>query len=97
MNAYVGFEGDGRTDTFDAEVTSGDAELDRIRFQEAITQGQARHGIVTLNYQGDEDTRAEEVARAPLTSSRRSACDAGSSGPEDYVSMTYIDRAEMWQ
>jgi hypothetical protein len=59
----VTYQGDGRSDTFDAEVTSGDAELDRIRFQEPITRGQASlgTGIVTLNYQGDADTRAEEV------------------------------------
>jgi hypothetical protein len=59
----VTYQADGRSDTFDAEVTSGDAELDRIRFKEPITRGQARlgTGIVTLNYQGDEDTRAEEV------------------------------------
>ncbi|MCP9490781.1 MAG: hypothetical protein MSC31_13040 [Solirubrobacteraceae bacterium MAG38_C4-C5] len=59
----VTYQGDGRSDTFDAEVTSGDAELDRIRFQESITRGQASlgTGIVTLNYGGDADTRAEEV------------------------------------
>jgi hypothetical protein len=59
----VTYQGDRRTDTFDAEVTSGDGELDRIRFREPITRGQARlgTGIVTLNYKGDEDTRAEQV------------------------------------
>jgi dipeptidyl aminopeptidase/acylaminoacyl peptidase len=59
----VTYQGDRRTDTFDAEVTSGDATLDRIRFREPITAGQAElgTGIVTLDYKGDEDTRAEEV------------------------------------
>lgn len=57
------YQGDRRTDTFDAEVTSGDATLDRIRFREPITAGQAAlgTGIVTLDYKGDEDTRPEEV------------------------------------
>jgi hypothetical protein len=59
----VTYQADRRSDTFDAEVTSGDAELDRIRFKEPITAGQARlgTGIVTLDYKGDEDTRPEEV------------------------------------
>jgi hypothetical protein len=56
-------QADRRSDTFDAEVTSGNAELDRIRFKEPITAGQARlgTGIVTLDYQGDANTRPEEV------------------------------------
>jgi len=59
----VTYQGDRRTDTFDAEVTEGDAVLDRIRFREPITRGQAAlgTGIVTLDYKGDEDTRPEEV------------------------------------
>ncbi len=59
----VTYQGDRRTKTFDAKVTAGDATLDRIRFKEPITAGQARlgTGIVTLNYQGDQDTRPEEV------------------------------------
>jgi uncharacterized delta-60 repeat protein len=59
----VTYQGDRRTKTFAAEVTAGDAALDRIRFKEPITAGQARlgTGIVTLNYQGDQDTRPEEV------------------------------------
>jgi hypothetical protein len=59
----VTYQGDRRTKTFAAEVTAGDATLDRIRFKEPITAGQARlgTGIVTLNYQGDGDTRPEEV------------------------------------
>ena len=59
----VTYQGDRRTDTFDAEVTSGNAVFDRIRFKEPITRGQARlgTGIVTLDYKGDEDTRGEEV------------------------------------
>ncbi len=59
----VTYQGDQRTDTFAAQVTSGDAALDRIRFKEPITGGQARlgTGIITLGYKGDTDTRAEEV------------------------------------
>jgi hypothetical protein len=59
----VTYQGDGRSDTFDAEVTEGNAELDRIRFLEPITRGQAAlgTGIVNLNYLGDEDTRPESV------------------------------------
>jgi hypothetical protein len=59
----VTYEGDGRSDTFDVEVTEGNTELDRIRFMEPITGGQAElgTGIVNLNYLGDEDTRPEAV------------------------------------
>jgi len=59
----VRFQADRRVDTFDAKVTSGDAKLDRIRFREPITRGQARlgTGIVTLKYKGDKDTRPQEV------------------------------------
>jgi hypothetical protein len=59
----VTYEGDGRRDTFDAEVTEGNTELDRIHFMEPITGGQAElgTGIVNLNYLGDEDTRPEAV------------------------------------
>ncbi|MBW3612434.1 MAG: hypothetical protein KY392_01080 [Chloroflexi bacterium] len=59
----VTFQADGRTDRFDAEVTEGGGALDQVRFKEPIRRGQARlaTGIVTLNYLGDEDTRAEEV------------------------------------
>jgi hypothetical protein len=59
----VTYRGDRRSDTFDARVTEGDAALDRIRFREPVTRGQARlgTGIVTINYKGDEDTRPEEV------------------------------------
>ncbi len=59
----VTFQADGRTDRFDAEVSEGGGALDQVRFKEPITRGQARlgTGIVTLNYLGDEDTRAEEV------------------------------------
>ena len=59
----VTYQGDRRTDTFDAEVTSGNATFDRIRFKEPMTRGQARlgTGIVTIDYKGDADTRPEEV------------------------------------
>jgi hypothetical protein len=59
----VTYQGDGRSDTFDAEVTEADTELDEIRIMEAITAGQARlgTGIVNLSYQGDADTRPEFV------------------------------------
>ncbi len=59
----VTFQADGRSDRFDAEVTEGGGALDQVRFLEPITRGQAGlgTGIVTLNYLGDEDTRAEEV------------------------------------
>jgi hypothetical protein len=59
----VTYQADRRTDTFDAEVTEGDATLDRIRFKEPITRGQARlgTGIVAIDYKGDADTRPEEV------------------------------------
>lgn len=57
------YQGDGRSDTFDAEVTPGPAALDQIRFQKAITAGQARlgTGIVNLRYLGDADTRPDQV------------------------------------
>ncbi|MCP9492051.1 MAG: integrin alpha [Solirubrobacteraceae bacterium MAG38_C4-C5] len=59
----VTYQGDRRSDTFDAEVTEGTAELDYIRFMERLTEGQAElgTGIVNLNYLGDEDTRPEFV------------------------------------
>jgi hypothetical protein len=59
----VTYQGDGRSDTFDAEVTQSASELDHIRFREPITAGQAElgTGIVNLNYLGDEDTRPEFV------------------------------------
>ncbi len=59
----VEFQADGRTDTFDAEVTASGSKLDQIRFLEPITSGQAElgTGIVNLNYLGDDDTRPESV------------------------------------
>lgn len=36
------YQADGRSETIDDEVTSGAAALDRIRFKESITAGQAR-------------------------------------------------------
>jgi hypothetical protein len=59
----VTYQGDGRSDTFDAEVTQSGTELDHVRFLEAITRGQAElgTGIVNLNYLGDEDTRPQVV------------------------------------
>jgi hypothetical protein len=55
----VTYQGDGRTDSFNAEVTQSATELDHIRFREPITAGQAElgTGIVNLHYLGDEDTR----------------------------------------
>lgn len=52
-----------RRENFTAEVTSGDAELDRIRFREAIPREQARlgTGIITLRYPGNAVTRPQEV------------------------------------
>ncbi len=57
------YQGDRRTDTFDARITDGRGALDRIRFRKRITRGQARlgQGIVTIDYKGDADTRPEEV------------------------------------
>jgi hypothetical protein len=59
----VTYQGDGRSDTFDAEVTESGSELDHIRFLEPITEGQADlgTGIVNLEYLGDADTRPEFV------------------------------------
>lgn len=59
----VTYQGDGRLDTFNAEVSQSNADLDQIRFRQPITRGQARlrQGIVTIFYGGDEDTRPEEV------------------------------------
>jgi hypothetical protein len=59
----VTYQGDGRSDTFDAEVTDANTELDEIRILEPITRGQAElgTGIVNLHYLGDEDTREEFV------------------------------------
>jgi hypothetical protein len=59
----VTYQGDGRSDTFDAEVTEGGGALDHIRFREPITRGQAElgTGIVNLNYLGDGDTSPELV------------------------------------
>ena len=59
----VTYQGDGRSDTFDAKVTNADSALDEIRVRESITRGQARlgTGIVNLTYQGDADTRPELV------------------------------------
>ncbi len=59
----VTYQGDGRTDTFDEEVTDSSTELDHVRFREPITRGQAElgTGIVNLSYLGDEDTRPEFV------------------------------------
>ncbi len=59
----VTFSADGRSDTSNATVTSGDAELGRIRHREPITRGQARlgTGIVTIRYLGDAGTRPQEV------------------------------------
>ncbi len=59
----VTYQGDGRSDTFNAEVTESGTELDHVRFLEPITAGQAElgTGIVNLHYLGDEDTRPEFV------------------------------------
>jgi len=59
----VTYQGDGRSDTFDEEVTASNTELAQIRFMESITRGQAElgTGIVNLNYLGDADTRPEFV------------------------------------
>jgi hypothetical protein len=59
----VTYQGDGRSDTFEAEVTDADTELDEIRILEPLTSGQAElgTGIVNLHYLGDEDTRPELV------------------------------------
>jgi hypothetical protein len=59
----VEFEADDRRDTFKAEVTDANTELDEIRIREPIKRGQAElgTGIVTLNYLGDADTRPELV------------------------------------
>jgi hypothetical protein len=59
----VTYQGDGRSDTFDAEVTESGTELDHIRFREPITRGQAAlgTGIVNLNYLGNAATRPEFV------------------------------------
>lgn len=59
----VTFQADGRSDTFDAEVTPGPAALDQIRLRRPITRGQAAlgTGIVTLRYLGDPDTRPDDV------------------------------------
>jgi hypothetical protein len=59
----VTYQGDGRVDTFEAEVTEGTSALDQIRFLEPITRGQAAlgTGIVNLNYLGNAATRPEEV------------------------------------
>jgi hypothetical protein len=59
----VTYQGDGRSDTFDAEVTEGDGALDHVRFMEPITSGQADlgTGIVNLDYKGNADTRPEFV------------------------------------
>jgi len=59
----VTYQGDGRSDTFDAEVTQSATELDHIRFRKPLTSGQAKlaTGIVNLNYLGDEDTRPQFV------------------------------------
>jgi hypothetical protein len=59
----VTYQGDERSDTFDAEVTDADSELDEIRIKEEITAGQAElgTGIVNLTYLGDADTRPELV------------------------------------
>jgi hypothetical protein len=59
----VTYQGDGRSDTFDEEVTASNSELAQIRFMQPITRGQAElgTGIVNLNYLGDEDTRPQVV------------------------------------
>jgi len=59
----VTYQGDGRSDTFEAKVTNADSALDEVRIMEPITRGQARlgTGIVNLNYLGDADTRPELV------------------------------------
>jgi hypothetical protein len=67
----VTFQADGRSDTFDEEVTDANTELDEIRILEPITRGQADlgTGIVNLDYLGDEDTR-EEFVRLRAASQR---------------------------
>ncbi|MDQ3644967.1 MAG: hypothetical protein M3356_05600, partial [Actinomycetota bacterium] len=59
----VMFHADDRKDTFAANVTEANTELDEIRILEPITRGQAElgTGIVNLTYLGDEDTRPEFV------------------------------------
>jgi hypothetical protein len=59
----VTFSADGRSDTSDAKVTPGDAELARIRHREPVTrrQGLLGTGIVTIRYLGDARTRPQEV------------------------------------
>lgn len=59
----VTYHADGRLDSFDAEVSPNDAELDQIRFKQPITSAQADlgTGIVTIYYKGDADTRPQEV------------------------------------
>jgi len=59
----VTYQANGRTDTFDARVSDGDAVFDRIRLRQKITPAQARlgTGIVTIDYKGDLDTRPEQV------------------------------------
>jgi hypothetical protein len=59
----VTYQGDNRTNTFDAEVTEANTELDEIRILEPITRGQARlgTGIVNINYQGNAAVRPEFV------------------------------------
>jgi hypothetical protein len=67
----VTFQADGRSDTFDEEVTDANTELDEIRILEPITRGQAElgTGIVNLHYLGDEDT-GEELVRLRAASQR---------------------------
>ena len=59
----VTYQGDRRTDTFDAEVTEANTELDEIRIMEPITRGQAElgTGIVNINYLGNAAVRPEFV------------------------------------
>jgi hypothetical protein len=45
----VTYQSDGRSDTFDAEVTESNSLLDHIRFREPTTRGQARLGTGIVN------------------------------------------------
>jgi hypothetical protein len=93
----VTYQGDGRSDTFDAEVTEGSGELDQIRFLEPITQGQARlgTGIVNLNYLGNAATRPELVRlRAASQRAELDVEEIGLAGDRLSASGSVTSRAE---
>jgi hypothetical protein len=66
------YQGDGRQDTFEVEVTGADTELDEVRILKPLTRGQAElgTGIVNLNYLGNAATRPQLVR---LRAARRRA------------------------